>query len=134
MYSRTNFQLDNSKFAWCELKNIEKYFKKFERFNRFCPNSIPEASIDILCLYVISGGWAIYELTEFEMFKFGHTRTYTHTSGRQLKITFFDILDYSEYSNTNISIFFHENKKFFITFSLRKQREKIKNGIMMKQR
>ena len=68
------------------------------------------------------------------MFKFGHTRTYTHTSGRQLKITFFDILDYSEYSNTNISIFFHENKKFFITFSLRKQREKIKNGIMMKQR
>ena len=35
----------------------------------------------------------------------------THTSGRQLKIIFLDVLDYSEYSDTNISKFFilHEN-------------------------
>ena len=32
-----------------------------------------------------------------------HARTHTHTSGRQLKITFLDVLDYSEYSDTNIS-------------------------------
>ena len=32
--------------------------------------------------------------------------THAHTSGRQLKITFLDVLDYSEYSDTNISIFF----------------------------
>ena len=36
------------------------------------------------------------------------THTYTHTSGRQVKITFLDALDYSEYSETNIS------KKFFL--------------------
>ena len=35
-----------------------------------------------------------------------HTHTHTHTSGRQLKIIFLDVLDYSEYSDTNISIFF----------------------------
>ena len=34
-----------------------------------------------------------------------HTNTHTHTPGRQLKIIFLAVLD----SNTNISIFFHEN-------------------------
>ena len=39
------------------------------------------------------------------------TRTRTHASGRQVKITFLDVLDYSEYSDTNISKKkkFHEN-------------------------
>ena len=47
-----------------------------------------------------------------------YTRTHTHTSGRQLKITSLDVLDYSEYSDTNISkFFFHEN----IASSVRKQ-------------
>ena len=32
-----------------------------------------------------------------------HIRTDTHTSGSQLKIEFLDVLDYSEYSDTNIS-------------------------------
>ena len=32
--------------------------------------------------------------------------THTHTSGRQLKIKFLEVLDYSEYSDTNISNFF----------------------------
>ena len=49
-----------------------------------------------------------------------HTRTYPSgnlqharywvplaTFRRQLKITFLDVLDYSEYSNTNIAIFFY---------------------------
>ena len=38
-----------------------------------------------------------------------HTRTHTHTSERQLKITFLNVLDYSEYSDTNISNFFWRN-------------------------
>ena len=32
-----------------------------------------------------------------------HTHTHTHTSGWQLKSPFLDVLDYSEYSDTNIS-------------------------------
>ena len=32
--------------------------------------------------------------------------TYTHPTGRQLKITFLDVSDYPEYSDTNISEFF----------------------------
>ena len=35
---------------------------------------------------------AVYELSGFETLKIGHT--HTHTSGRQLKITFLDVLDY----------------------------------------
>ena len=47
-----------------------------------------------------------------------HAHTHTHTSGRQLKSRFLDVLDYSEYSDTNISkFFFHEN----IASSMRKQ-------------
>ena len=55
----------------------------------------------------------------FETLKMEHTRTHTHTSGRQLKIPFLGVLDYFEYSDTNISknFFFHEN----IAFSMRKQ-------------
>ena len=34
------------------------------------------------------------------------SNTHTHTFGRELKITFLDVLDYSEYSDTNISNFF----------------------------
>ena len=51
---------------------------------------------------------AIYDLSEFETLKIGHTHTraHTHTSGRQLKIKFFDVLDYSDDSDTNISKFF----------------------------
>ena len=43
---------------------------------------------------------------------------HTHTSGRMLKIIFLEVLDHSEYSDINISIFFfHEN----IASSVRKQ-------------
>ena len=52
---------------------------------------------------VISISPAVYELSGFETLTIGHTSTHTHTSGRQLKITFLDVLDYSEYSDTNIS-------------------------------
>ena len=31
------------------------------------------------------------------------SHAHTHPSGRQLKITFLEVLDYSEYSDTNIS-------------------------------
>ena len=74
---------------------------------------------------------AVYELSGFQTLKIGHTHTHTHTrahahahthaSGRQLKITFLDVLDYSEYSGTNIS------KKILFTktaFSVRKQNMK----------
>ena len=42
-------------------------------------------------------------------------RTHTHTSGRQLKIPFLDILNFSEYSDTNISIFFCSRKHSFLS-------------------
>ena len=45
---------------------------------------------------------AVYELSGCQTLKIGHTRTQTHTSGRQLRITFLDVLDYSD---TNISKF-----------------------------
>ena len=38
-----------------------------------------------------------------------HKHTRKHTSRHQLKIIFLDVLHHSEYSDTNISIFFHEN-------------------------
>ena len=46
-----------------------------------------------------------------------HTRTHIHTSGRQLKITFLDVWDYSKYPDTNIAICFHLN----IAFSMRNE-------------
>ena len=56
---------------------------------------------------------AVYELSGFQTLKIGHTHvhthTHTHTSGRQLKITLLDVLDYSDYCDTNIS------KKCFFT-------------------
>ena len=36
-------------------------------------------------------------------YTYAHTYTHIHTSGRQLKIIILDILDHSEYSDTNIS-------------------------------
>ena len=50
----------------------------------------------------ISISEAFYELSGFETLKIRYTRTPTHTSGRQIKIKFLDVLDYSEYSDTNI--------------------------------
>ena len=46
-----------------------------------------------------------------------HTRTHAHTytSWRQLKITFLDVLEYSEYSDTNISKFFFPRKHSFLS-------------------
>ena len=38
-----------------------------------------------------------------------HTHTRAHASRRQLKITFLDVLDYSEFADTNISNLFHEH-------------------------
>ena len=58
--------------------------------------------IDSQAVYEFYGG--------SQTLKIGHTRahasTRTHTSGRQLKIKFLDVLGYSEYSGTNISKFF----------------------------
>ena len=46
VHLRTKFQLDKSKFAWVRQfwKNSQKIqnLKKFKRFNRFWPNSIPK--------------------------------------------------------------------------------------------
>ena len=40
-----------------------------------------------------------------------NTHTHTHTSGRQLKIKFLDVLDYSEYSDTNVLKNFFSRKQ-----------------------
>ena len=48
-----------------------------------------------------------------------HAHTHAHASRRQLKIKFLDVLDYSEYSDTNISkFFFHKS----IASSVKKQK------------
>ena len=44
-----------------------------------------------------------------------HTHTHTHTSGRQLKMKFLDVLDYSEYSDTNTSNFCFSRKHSFLS-------------------
>ena len=62
------------------------------------------------------------ELSGFETWKIGHTRINTHTSGRQLKIKFLDVLDYSEYFDTNISNFFFSRKHSFLN-------EKVKTSL-----
>ena len=46
-------------------------------------------------------------------------RTHTRTSGNQLKIAFLDVLDYSEYFDTDILIFFHEK----VASTVRKQKK-----------
>ena len=63
------------------------------------------------------------------------TQAHTDTSGRQLKITFFDVLDYSEYCDTNIRKKIREN----IACSVRKQKHEklyllifIHDGTLMK--
>ena len=48
-----------------------------------------------------------------------HTHTHTHTSWRQLKIKFVGVLDYSEYSDTNMS---KKNFRENIASSVRKQK------------
>ena len=58
------------------------------------------------CKNFVSISRAAYELSGFEMLKIGHTREHKNKSGGQLKIIFLDVLDYSEYSDTNISNFF----------------------------
>ena len=54
---------------------------------------------------------AVYELQRFEEYEMENTHTRARASGRQLKITFLDVLDYSEYCDTySISrFFFNEN-------------------------
>ena len=52
-----------------------------------------------------------------------HAHTHTHIFGRQLKIIFLDVLDYAEYSDTDIMIFYNEN----IASSVRKLKNWKKN-------
>ena len=59
------------------------------------------------CLWII----VVWKLESW-----AHIQTRTHTR-TQLKIIFLDVLDYSEYSDTNISYFFHKN----VASSVRKQ-------------
>ena len=57
--------------------------------------------------------------SQIEVFFWIHT--FLFTSGRQLKITFLNVLDYFKYSDTNISkkIFFRENS--FLSEEAKKQ-------------
>ena len=57
-----------------------------------------------------------------------YSHTQTHASGRQLKITFLDVLDYSECSDTNIS-----KKKFSRKHSFLSEEAKgTKNRILIR--
>ena len=67
-------------------------------------------------IVTIEGLWLLHWFTKFQidissrLWVIGvwnvENRTHTRTSGRQLKIKFLDVLDYPEYSDTNISNFF----------------------------
>ena len=88
-------------------------------------HKITDGASIVIKILTIKGFWLLHWCTKFHigissrLWVIGvwnvrnrahlHARTHTHTSGRQLKITFFDVLDYSEYSDTNIS------EKFFFT-------------------
>ena len=133
VHLRTKFQLENSKLH--KLDNLEQVYKKFKisknlSSNRFLPNSMPKV-IDRYIIFACSFRMMAQILRKLELlqtffknFKFSsrlwvigvlkvenRTRkhTHTHTSGRQPNITFLDILDYSEYFDTNNTIFFYEN-------------------------
>ena len=70
--------------------------------------------IDISSLLWVIGVWIAENWT--------HTHTHTHTSGCQLKIKFLDVLDYSEYSDTNISKTIFSRKHSFLN-----EEAKVKN-------
>ena len=106
-----------------KLDNFEQIFKNFEIWKNRTLRSIA-AKFNTkrpwsLYLYVVLGrSFKFYERQSYRRnfwknsisHKISDIRfRFTHRSGRQFKIIFFDILDYFQYSDTNMSIFFHEN-------------------------
>ena len=69
--------------------------------------------IDIASRSLVIGVWNV----ENRMHTYTYTRIHTHTFGRQLKIKFLDVLNYSQYSDTNISNFFSRKWKKKVQFS-----------------
>ena len=65
--------------------------------------------IDIWSRLWVIGVWNIENRTRRRTHADTHTRIHIHASRRQLKMKFLDVLDYYEYSDTNISkFFFHQ--------------------------
>ena len=75
----------------------------------------------ILAKFTIKGLWLLhwwgFKRWKSDTYTHAHTRTrtHTHTSGRHLKITYLDVLDYSEYSDTNNSKNFFLRKHSFLS-------------------
>ena len=98
----------------------ENFIKPFNLYlSRTCDSPGVTSSVIVMKIVTIKGlqllHWcknfesisrAAYELSGFEMLKIGHTPEHKNKSGGQPKIIFLDVLDYSEYSDTNISNFF----------------------------
>ena len=120
--SRLEYPFNNSKFV--QVRQFRANFQKIQNPIKFqighqfvwkllwlkgsdCLTGVPNFN---------SISWAVCDLYWFEKFKVKRARrhTHTHTSGRQLKITFLDVLDYSDYSVTNISKFCFSRKHSFI--------------------
>ena len=70
-------------------------------------------------IVTIEGVWLLHCCTKFQLDLSSHLWIIlgwklverTHTSGRQLKIIFLEVLDHSEYSDTNISNFFSRKQQ-----------------------
>ena len=107
----------------CSFRTIARILRKLELPRPFFKNSkfhkITNRTSIIMKIVTIKGLWLLYWRTKFHidisshLWVIGisnvenrthtHTRAHAHTSGRQLKITFLEVLDYSEYSDTNIT-------------------------------
>ena len=129
-----------------KLDNLEQIFKKFkiskkfECFNQFWPNSIPEV-LDRYIIFVCSFRkinrilWKselpqkffqkkctkfqldisnlLWVIVVWEVSNRAHTHIHLYTKNTHtLEITFLVVSNYSEYSDTEISNFFYENSFF----------------------
>ena len=124
--------LDGCNIFVCSFRTIARMLRKLEVLRPFSKNlkshkiknrhqlSWKESRLEGCdcftgVLNFISISQAVYELSGFQTLESGYPRTHTHTSGRQLKITFFDVLYYSEYSNTNMSKKKFSRKQSFLS-------------------
>ena len=114
----------------CSFRAIARILRKCYHV-RFSTNSkshkITNRASIVMKIVTLKGLWLFHWCRKFHidissrLWVIGvwNVENWTDTPGRQLKITFLDVLDSSEYSDTNISnFFFHGN----IASSMRKQK------------
>ena len=105
-------------------QNLRKSELLYQRHFSKNPKShkISDCALIWMRISTIKGAWLLHCCTKFQfdissrlriivVWKLeSRARTHIHTFGHQLKIILLDVLDHSDYSDTNISnIFFHQN-------------------------